>query len=135
LANDDTFHAFLWEAGSPMIDLDVFVPEGSSLQQLTDAFNINERGEILGVGVPPGISPEDVEFGGHVFLLVPNGECDDECQASIAIRQNKIAAAPQIVSRRDPAIRTTAPAEAIERLRAQIRKRLHLQGQSTMTPD
>ena len=120
LANDDTFHAFLWENGGPMIDLNVFIPEGSSLQQLTDAININERGEILGVGVPPGVSPKDLEFGGHVFLLVPNGECDDECEASIAIRQNKIVAAPQIVSGRTHAIRATAVPGAIERLRTKI---------------
>jgi probable HAF family extracellular repeat protein len=50
-----TVHAFLWEKGSPMIDLNAFVPSGSSLQQLTHAFNINDRGEIYGRGVPPGV--------------------------------------------------------------------------------
>ena len=52
LANDGTFHAFLWENGGSMIDLNALVPPGSSLQQLTDALNINDRGEIYGVGVP-----------------------------------------------------------------------------------
>jgi len=45
-----------------MIDLNAFRPAGSSLQQLTHAFNINDRGERSnGRGVPPGVSPEDVE--------------------------------------------------------------------------
>lgn len=44
--------AFLWESGS-MVDLNTLIPAGSSLQ-LIDATNINDRGEIVGDGVPSG---------------------------------------------------------------------------------
>ena len=47
------------------------VPPGSSIQQLTDALNINDRGEIYAAGVPPGVPPQDVEALGHVVLLHP----------------------------------------------------------------
>jgi probable HAF family extracellular repeat protein len=67
----DERHAFLWE-NNQMIDLNLFLPPNSDLQQLTDAYNINDRGEIDGLGVPPGCGDE---FScGHVFVLIP---CDE----------------------------------------------------------
>jgi len=62
--------AFLWEQGS-MVDLNSLVPPDSSLS-LSAAWNINERGEIVGVGVPPGGST-NTDYVGHLFLLIP---CD-----------------------------------------------------------
>jgi hypothetical protein len=50
-----------------------FLPSGADLQQLTDAFNINDQGEIASLGIPPGY---DDEFScGRVFVLLP---CEDE---------------------------------------------------------
>jgi probable HAF family extracellular repeat protein len=66
-------HAFLWEHGGPMVDLNSLIPPGSSLE-LTFAFAINDSGEIIGVGVPSGCTPENVELCGHAFALTP---CDD----------------------------------------------------------
>jgi len=63
--------AFVWEEGH-MIDLNTFLPKGAYLQQLTDADNINDRGEIVGLGVPAGCG--NVVACGHAFLLIP---CDD----------------------------------------------------------
>jgi len=62
--------AFLWDSGE-MIDLNTFLPPGSNLQ-LSNGYNINDRGEIVGVGFPPGCADP---FGcGRVFVLIP---CDD----------------------------------------------------------
>jgi probable HAF family extracellular repeat protein len=66
-------HAFLWEDGQ-IIDLNIFNHPGSGLQQLLLAYNINDRGEIDGLGVPPGVNPGDVFTLGHVFVLIP---CDE----------------------------------------------------------
>jgi probable HAF family extracellular repeat protein len=76
-----SLHAFLWEDGS-MIDLNSFLTANSSLQQLVIAMNINDRGVIYGAGVPAGVRPEDVEAGGHVFLLIPCEEDESECVSS-----------------------------------------------------
>jgi len=63
-------HAFLWEKGGPMVDLNTLIPSGSNLI-LEEAENINERGEILVWTQPPGC-PDD-HVCGRLVLLVP---CD-----------------------------------------------------------
>jgi probable HAF family extracellular repeat protein len=65
-------HAFLWENGT-MVDLDTLVPTGSPLR-LVEAVTINDRGEIAGNGVPPGVARKDFNTLGHAFLLIP---CDE----------------------------------------------------------
>ena len=71
-------HAFVWEEGTGMIDLNSVIPPGSGLQ-LTNAFNINERGEILAKSIPEGVTPVDDEDLGHVVLLVPCEEDRGDC--------------------------------------------------------
>ena len=72
--NSTTVSAFLWENGGPMVDLNSLVPPGSALI-LTEAWSINDRGEIAGWGK---LANGDV----HVVLLIPcddhhPGECED----------------------------------------------------------
>ena len=62
--------AFLWEKGGPMQDLNTLIAPGSGLQ-LTNAFNINDRGEILAKAAPLGFTPNDDADLGHLVLLVP----------------------------------------------------------------
>jgi probable HAF family extracellular repeat protein len=62
-------HAVLWEDGAA-IDLNAVIPPNSGLQ-LVYALSINDRGEIAGIGVPPGVAAADVESLGHAFLLIP----------------------------------------------------------------
>ena len=50
-----------------MVDLNTLIPANSGLELVT-ADNINDRGEIVGVGVPGRCS---VHFCGHLFLLIP----------------------------------------------------------------
>ena len=77
----DERHAFLWE-NDQMIDLNIFLPPNSDLQQLTDAYNINDRGEIVGLGVPPGCGDEFSSCG-HAFVLIP---CDEKSSRRRGLR-------------------------------------------------
>jgi probable HAF family extracellular repeat protein len=63
-------HAFLWQDGGPMIDLDTLISADSPLK-LSHAFVITDRGEIVGVGVPPGCPRSQDFVCGHAFVLVP----------------------------------------------------------------
>jgi probable HAF family extracellular repeat protein len=67
-------HAFIWENGGPIVDLNTLVPPGSGIQ-LTNAFNINDRGEILAKAAPIGFTPNDDADLGHLALLIP---CDEQ---------------------------------------------------------
>jgi probable HAF family extracellular repeat protein len=84
-------HAFLWEGGS-MVDLNTLIPPNSGLQ-LVYAEAINDAGEIVGIGVPPGVSPADVEVLGHAYVLIPEDDlCDSQCDPADGTSLNSVAA-------------------------------------------
>ncbi len=67
-------HAFVWQKSTGMLDLNKLIAPGSGLQ-ITNAFNINDRGEILAKSFPIGTTPNDDADLGHLVLLVP---CDND---------------------------------------------------------
>jgi probable HAF family extracellular repeat protein len=78
-------HAFIWDGGQ-MFDLNTLIPANSDLELVT-ADNINERGEIVGAGVPGRCFPD---YCGHLFLLIPCavGEtqgCEDHAESTSAV--------------------------------------------------
>jgi hypothetical protein len=50
---------------------------------LTNAFNINDRGEILAKAAPEGFTPNDEADLGHLALLIPCKEDEWHCENSI----------------------------------------------------
>jgi probable HAF family extracellular repeat protein len=67
-------HAFVWQKGGPMMDLNALIQPGTGYQ-LTNAIDINDRGEILAKAAPLGFTPNDDAGLGHLALLIP---CDDD---------------------------------------------------------
>ena len=97
-------HAFLWENGGPMVDLNTLIPSGSSLL-LIDAFNINDRGEITGIGLPPGC--DDQDMCGRAYVLIPGeGDQEDNDVRTIAITPSDATLAPQAAPAATPNHRT-----------------------------
>jgi probable HAF family extracellular repeat protein len=78
---DHETHAFLWENGGPMVDLNSFVPPGSGILLLEGVF-IGESGEIA---VSGRLANGDV----HAFVLVPdvgrNGGTGNPAQVDSAL--------------------------------------------------
>jgi probable HAF family extracellular repeat protein len=100
-------HAFLWQHGGPMIDLNTLIRPGSGLR-LTFAFAINDHGEIAGVGVPTGCAPQDVDSCGHAYVLLPRDEAASEGIAANASAPGTTA--PATGTRARPASCTLEPA-------------------------
>jgi probable HAF family extracellular repeat protein len=69
----NTLHAFVWQDGGPMMDLNALIQPGTGYQ-LTNAIDINDRGEIIARAAPLGFTPDDDADLGHLALLIP---CDD----------------------------------------------------------
>ena len=67
-------HAFVWQDGGPMMDLNALIQPGTGYQ-LTNAIDINDRGEIIAKAAPLGFTPDDDADIGHLALLIP---CDDD---------------------------------------------------------
>lgn len=68
------------------MDLNALVTNNSNVT-LQIAYFINDRGEIVASGV---LSNGDA----RVFLLVPDGDCDDDCEQRTAESQNNRAVQP-----------------------------------------
>ena len=67
VVGQDFGHAFLWEDGGPLVDLNTLVPPNSGLL-LVEPGQINDRGEI-------SVNASDASGNNHTVLLIP---CDDD---------------------------------------------------------
>jgi len=83
--NSGSIRAFLSENGGPMVDLNTLIPANSGIS-LIAASNINDRGEIAGVGLL-------LNGDTRAFLLIPceedflNTKCSEAETASLDLRQ------------------------------------------------
>jgi len=124
--SDCTFalHAFLWEKGGPMVDLNELVRSNAGFQMLI-ADNINERGEIAGTGVPAGC--DNIDTCGHVFLLIPcdenhHGQCEDNSMIEISSPQTSAPTARYPAAGRQG---SESPVHPIDQLRNRLMQREH----------
>jgi probable HAF family extracellular repeat protein len=116
---DNTVTAgFLWEKGGPMVDLNFLIPPTSGMQ-LLGAQNINERGEISGLGLLPN-------GDAHAFLLIPcdenqgDSECEDEGEGT-AVARGETHQKPNVV----------LPENVRKMLRQRLGSRYHIPGLGT----
>jgi probable HAF family extracellular repeat protein len=82
LSDGITIHSFLWERGE-MVDLNNPVSPKSDVV-LLDVNSIADSGEILVNGLPSGCGDEGA--CGHAYVMIPDGDCDDDCENAFAPR-------------------------------------------------
>jgi probable HAF family extracellular repeat protein len=99
-------HAFLWQEDGPMLDLNKLIPPGSGWV-LTNAFNINDRGEILAKAAPVGFTPNDDADLGHLALLIPCEGDDEGCDDSENVSSRETSTLAPIL--RNPTINNDSP--------------------------
>jgi probable HAF family extracellular repeat protein len=121
-------HAFLWEEGGPMLDLNTLIPLGSGLQ-LLEAFNINDRGEILALSVPLGAIP-NTDLGRLVLLAPCEAEADEGCGGTVDATSTALPSSPA-PKLNDAGLmgspqRSRTPREIVAARRAQMLRRYHL---------
>jgi len=117
----DGGHAWLWENGGPIVDLNTLVLPGSTLT-LELAENINDRGEIAGIGSPPGCGNPFV--CGHAYVLIPCGEdaiddyegCREADATSKTVDENRLASTAPLTT--TAAQLNLTPSEMRDRVRA-----------------
>jgi probable HAF family extracellular repeat protein len=116
-------HAFVWEEGGPMLDLNTLIAPDSGLQ-LTNAFNINDRGEILAKSVPLGVTPIDDEDLGHVVLLIPCEKDGDDCENVPSAPTDTVQKSFTPITRHATSLqRPLTPREAVAQWREQVARR------------
>lgn len=120
-------HAFLWENAGPMVDLNNLTPSNSSLE-LVEAYNINDRGEIVGRGLPPGC--DDLDSCGHIFLLIPcnpaSGQSCENESAAAAVSQNNLISGRKVSSKFTHVSPT--PMQRLAEWRLRLARQYHILG-------
>jgi probable HAF family extracellular repeat protein len=112
--NDGNSHAFLWENGGPMVDLNDLV-SGADMT-LGGATGINDRGEITGIGV---LANGDA----HVFLLIP---CDEHHLGLEGCDYNLVNASAAAASGLTAKRQTSLNVDVRKALQQQLGHRYHL---------
>jgi len=106
-----SIRAVLWDKGS-IINLNAAIPE---------PININDRGEIAGVGRPPGC--DDENLCGHQFLLIPCASGQGcEGRDSFSAQIESAAITTTLTQRRE------MTKEFVAHLRARLAQRYHIRG-------
>ena len=114
-------HAFLWDRGS-MVDLNTLIPHDAGLT-LVYGEAINDAGEIVGIGVPPGVSPADVEVLGHAYVLIPEEDTFDSEGESVQTTNESVGNSAV------PANADKFEDRMVRRIREQQLRKLHLSKQ------
>jgi probable HAF family extracellular repeat protein len=126
-------HAFLWEEGGPMLDLNTLIPPGSGVQ-LLEAININDRGEILAISVAVGAIP-NTDLGRLVLLIPCESETAEGCRGSAEATSTALPSSSAPTLNHAGLVRppqpSLTPREKVASMREQMLRRYHLNGLST----
>jgi hypothetical protein len=107
-----------------MLDLNTLIPSDSPLL-LRTAYSINDRGDIAGVArLKSDFSKR------RAYLLIPDGDCDDDCESRIAASQTAAMQYPAAMKQE-----VESPTETVNQLRNLLRQQYHIPGQRSAPQD
>ncbi len=114
--------AVLWENGTT-VDLSSFIPPGSGTT-FTESVFISDRGEIAVSGI---VANGDV----HGFILVPDGDCNSDCERRMSSYETASRARPPVGAAKV----NDAEGTLVERFRNMMQQRYHATKQPDSTPN
>jgi probable HAF family extracellular repeat protein len=118
--------AFIWEGGEIANLNDLVFPKSDVILRVPNV--ISDDGKIGVNGLPPGC--DNVDVCGHPYLLIPDGDCDDDLSARITADQNRPAdTLPLVAAHNSQTIGTDAKKAAAYRLRERmLQKQRNIKG-------
>ena len=117
--NPTTVHAFLWEKRGLHGRLEHLVSPKSDVV-LVSPNAIADNGEIAVNGMPVGCG--NVDVCGHPYVLIPNGDADDDVEARIVASQLRVATAQAAPLVKHESQTSLSP---VERSREMMRRLVH----------
>jgi|SRR5579884_886960 len=105
----------IWDRRDRLVDLNSLIAADSPLHlsfaggplSVTGPLDINDRGDVAGIGSPAGVSPVDAQSFGHAFLLIPcerdQKQCEGDKAMSASATRSNAANYGASFSMRDPA--------------------------------
>ena len=106
--------AFIWERGEMANLNDLVFPKSDVI--LVEPTVISDDGKIGVNGLPPGCTNGDV--CGHPYLLIPDGDCDDDLSARITADQSRpVETTAYLIPNNDQSTKTDAVKTTMDRLR------------------
>jgi probable HAF family extracellular repeat protein len=114
-----SLRGYLWENGGPMVDLNSLVQPPSDIV-VAQPLEIDDGGDIVSQGILPNGDQ-------HLLVLVPDCDCDEDCEQRVAASQDAQVVPPTTPSATPPPFGRTA-----DWLRNPFGKRAPIPGQSAV---
>lgn len=107
-----------------MVDLNDLVSPKSKVM-LVDVNAIADSGEILVNGLPDGCGDEGA--CGHEYVMIPDGDCDQDCEGRIVASRSNAAPAYYPPTMKQG---SESPISPVNQLRNRLMQRYHIPGQA-----
>lgn len=122
--SETDMNAALWQKGSVLNLNDAIVSDAPL--NLVIAMDVDDAGDIAGIGVPPGVPVGDLETKGHAFVLIPCDRVGNQKPCGDMVYRRSVVAQGGASSTRSQSPRAFRPMTGLDAVRAQVARYFHL---------